>query len=258
MYDWPELTANTDWLWQVIAKQLQNKLACQVPAGLSRAPDPHLQWQDPKLLLGQACGLPLVRELGQSVAVLGSPSYRLEGANPGCYCSVIIAPRGAAKPTAVINDRRSQSGFAALLDYCEREARELEPIWVSGSHRQSIRAVADGAARIAAIDEVSWALAKRYEPQAKQVRVLGISRQTSGLPIISGQFYWQAQLQELLEDCLGNLPGKLADALLIDGFTAWEYTDYQPLGRRFERLLALAESSHPGGEVLQQPVGALG
>ncbi len=56
---------------------------------------------------------------------------------------------------------------------------------LTGSHRNSIRAVASGEAQLAAIDAQSWWLALAHEPAADEVRMAGRSVDVPGLPLIT-------------------------------------------------------------------------
>jgi ABC-type phosphate/phosphonate transport system substrate-binding protein len=58
---------------------------------------------------------------------------------------------------------------------------------VSGGHRASIVAVAEGRADVAAIDCRSWAMAQRFEPAAKELAVVGWTGRRKGLPHICAQ-----------------------------------------------------------------------
>ncbi len=55
----------------------------------------------------------------------------------------------------------------------------------TGGHRNSIKAVAEGRADVAAIDCRSWHLARLYEPAAQQVQVVGWTAKRKGLPFIT-------------------------------------------------------------------------
>ena len=55
----------------------------------------------------------------------------------------------------------------------------------TGGHRLSIRAVAEGRADVATIDCRSWALARRYEPAAKCLSVVGWTARRPGLPFVA-------------------------------------------------------------------------
>src|SRR5690606_27708972 len=54
----------------------------------------------------------------------------------------------------------------------------------SGGHRASIKAVSEGGADVAAIDCRSWAMAQRFEPAARNLRVVGWTARRLGLPFI--------------------------------------------------------------------------
>ncbi len=69
----------------------------------------------------------------------------------------------------MINGRDSQSGYSALRAIVAPYAgggRMFSDVSVSGSHRASLRAVAEGRADVATIDAVCWAMAERHEPAA--------------------------------------------------------------------------------------------
>ncbi|TIT56391.1 MAG: phosphate ABC transporter substrate-binding protein, partial [Mesorhizobium sp.] len=51
----------------------------------------------------------------------------------------------------------------------------------------SIVAIAEGSADVAAIDCESWALAKRFEPAAREVKVVGWTKRRKGLPFITAR-----------------------------------------------------------------------
>jgi ABC-type phosphate/phosphonate transport system substrate-binding protein len=55
----------------------------------------------------------------------------------------------------------------------------------TGAHRASIAAVAEGRADVCTIDCRSWALAKRFEPAAQQVEIVGWTAMRKGLPYIA-------------------------------------------------------------------------
>jgi ABC-type phosphate/phosphonate transport system substrate-binding protein len=57
----------------------------------------------------------------------------------------------------------------------------------TGGHRASIVAVAEGRADVAAIDCRSWAMARRFEPAAREVQVVGWTARRKGLPYITAR-----------------------------------------------------------------------
>ena len=100
----------------------------------------------------------------------------------------------AARTTAMSalnNDRfRVMSGLLGLTRDLEAMGESLD-IFASriqsGGHRSSIVAIAEGRADVAAIDCESWALAKRFEPAARRVKVVGWTRRRKGLPFITAR-----------------------------------------------------------------------
>ncbi len=193
-------------------------------AGAVLAPDPGrlppdeldlpTLWRHPALLFAQSCWGPLEYGLGDAVEVIGQPNYdRFEGGRGPFYSSALVmrrqgrtsSARGIAAPPdgraaiplaglegvrLAYNSRDSMSGFLALSrDLAARGgsldvfARRLE----CGSHRGSLRAVADGRADLAAIDCRSWALAQRFEDAAASLTVVGWTALRPGLPYITGR-----------------------------------------------------------------------
>ena len=57
----------------------------------------------------------------------------------------------------------------------------------TGGHRASVVAVAEGRADVCTIDCRSWALARRFEPRAADVAVVGWTARRPGLPYISAR-----------------------------------------------------------------------
>lgn len=168
-------------------------------------------WRHPQLLLGQTCWGPMDAILLRlAVDVVGQPDYSdVEGGEAAGYSSAIVmrrAGRGQVLPpadgTALLpllamrdakfgfNDRHSWSGRLGLAGDLLKAgasfglfAGEIE----TGGHRLSIRAVADGRADVAAIDCRSWALARRFEPAAAVLEVVGWTSRRAGLPFISAR-----------------------------------------------------------------------
>ena len=91
MYDWPEVRAETDALWATIHTALQ-KRGIASPDALDREAATETTWLSPRLLLSQTCGLPLVQDLRDQVAVLGRFTYQKLPVD-GDYHSVIITRR---------------------------------------------------------------------------------------------------------------------------------------------------------------------
>jgi ABC-type phosphate/phosphonate transport system substrate-binding protein len=189
-------------------------------AGTPIAPDPatlppdeldfHELWLSPALLFGQTCWGPLELGLARHVQVIAQPNYdAFEGGQGELYSSALVMPADgkasvpapadgrAAIPFDLLRGRRftfnsvdSMSGVIALMRDLEALGESLDIFSSrseSGGHRSSIVAIAEGRADIAAIDCRSWALAQRFEPAAKGVKVVGWTARRKGLPYITAR-----------------------------------------------------------------------
>ncbi len=170
--------------------------------------DLHVLWLHPGLLISETCWGPMELGLQKHVNVVGQSAYDdVAGGNGAFYSSAIIARKGgsqvaveppaagtAALPLAFFrnsrfayNEERSLSGYLSLRRDLEAEGEGLEifPEHVeTGAHRESIRAVAEGRADVAAIDCRSWMLARAFEPAAADVHVIGWTARRKGIPFI--------------------------------------------------------------------------
>lgn len=174
-------------------------------------------WRHPALLVANTCWGPMEAGLQPHVRVVGQTSYDgVDGGKGETYSSAIVMRKGAAPvsgdtrplvdgaplvPVGLLRGKRlafntpdSMSGVIALrrnLVHLEaiRNEGEFHGFWSSlvetGGHRLSVRAVAEGRADVAAIDCRSWALARRFEPAAKDLLVVGWTGRRRGLPLIS-------------------------------------------------------------------------
>lgn len=251
MYDWPEIRTHTERYWQVLRQMLlEYGFGEELPESLTHRDDPRAVWLDSGLVLSQTCGLPYVSELRGKVTLLGAPTYAI-GCGPGKYCSIIISrPRsGDSDPFSTsglrfaYNDARSQSGLAAWLASIQQTSgslpRDIVPV-LTGSHRASIQAVAEDRADLAAIDAVTFELARRHEPAAKRVRVLARTPETPGLPYIaSAQF--AARREDIccaIEDAIGELDDETSGALLIECFRRYDDADYEDIAANWQAVRA--------------------
>ncbi|MEI9401313.1 phosphate/phosphite/phosphonate ABC transporter substrate-binding protein [Mesorhizobium argentiipisi] len=189
-------------------------------AGKLIAPDPatlpayeldfHQLWLSPALLFGQTCWGPMELGLAEHVQVVAQPSYdAFEGGKGEFYSSALVmladgkasvpapADGRAVIPLDLMRGRRftfnnpdSMSGLIALTRDLVGLGESLDIFGSrseSGGHRSSIIAIAEGRADIAAIDCASWALAQRFEPAAKGVKVVGWTARRKGLPYITAR-----------------------------------------------------------------------
>lgn len=251
MYDWPEISPLWDRLWNGARHALEDA-GIDAPQKLSRGGDDGARWRDPNLLVGQTCGWPFISRLGDAVLPFARFDFGLGGA-AGDYHSVFvqahsdISPAGVlADPNAVIaiNSEDSQSGFRVLSNLVDAPTElPLERFLVTGSHRASIRAVASGQARLAAIDAVSWRLALVFEPAAAGLAVAGRSANVPGLPLIAAPLR-KAQTAAL-RDAIGHgvsfLPPADRAVLGITGVVEANPLDYAVLLHPPFGLLTLAK-----------------
>lgn len=251
MYDWPEVRAQTDRLWSLLREALAD-LGFDAPARLERGRELMDGWRDPSLLIGQTCGLPLVRHLMDSVCVLGSPDYGLPDCPPGHYCSVVVVREGDT--AASLDDLRgrrfaynhpgSQSGEGALRHLLAPVAggrAVFSSVTESGSHRAALKAVAAGEADAATLDAMSYRLAQAHEPAARSVRVLLATPPTPGLPMITarGNRDKVPLLRRAVAAAIAAAPQDLRTALSLHGFAAFAAEDYRIIAERDRRAAAL-------------------
>jgi ABC-type phosphate/phosphonate transport system substrate-binding protein len=224
------------------------------PEKLSRPGDPVAAWSDPALLLGQSCGLPYVSGACGGAVPVARPVYDVEGCGEGTYRSAIICRAGKEAPLAAhrgcraaINEYGSQSGCNALADAIRPLGDAFfEQVLLTGAHRASALAVADGLADIAAIDAVAWALFAEVEPAAHaRLSVLAWTPETPSLPFIT------APAHEVLAPKLFRVlaaaarPGNAAE--LPVAVLPASPRDYEPIREMARRVggLRLAPQSPP-------------
>jgi len=173
--------------------------------------DVHVLWRHPGLVFAQTCWGPLRAGLAEHVDILWQPDYsKFAGGDKEHYRSAIVMRGedaiGAAPenepgiPFAAMrgkrfayNDPLSMSGILAIREDMARSGvidseDHFDAFWSdtieTGSHRNSIIAVANGDADFAAIDCRTWAMALEYEPAARQLNVAGWTSPRLGLPYI--------------------------------------------------------------------------
>lgn len=239
MYDWPEVRDATDALWSAIRAALIQE-GIDAPAGLSRDGDAEALWTHPDLVLSQTCGFPYANGLSGKVALIATPSYRLEGVKPGHYFSVLVARRsslpeslaGLQHRRLAFNMAHSQSGFAAPVrllagNGCTSMPEPLE----TGAHRASLKAVAAGEADWVAIDAIAWELAKRHEPAAAELVVFATTPETPALPLIASlRLARQApRIAGAIDTALKRLDPAIKGSLCLSGLIPSNQQDYAPL-----------------------------
>jgi ABC-type phosphate/phosphonate transport system substrate-binding protein len=196
MYDWPEVRAATDDWWAGLTRHLRGA-GFEAPGWLTRRGDASAQWRRPDLLVSQTCGFPLMHDLQGQLEVLATPVYDVEGCRGTSYSSVIVvrADGGVSRledlegATAAYNAADSLSGHLALkcvVAPLGRNGRFFGQLVHSGSHRASMQLVCERKADVAAIDCVSYALARRHRPElAAGLAVIARGPSAPALPYVT-------------------------------------------------------------------------
>ncbi|HUE47453.1 MAG TPA: PhnD/SsuA/transferrin family substrate-binding protein [Aestuariivirgaceae bacterium] len=196
MYDWPEVCEATDVWWAGLARHLRGA-GFEAPDRLTRSGDPGTQWRRPDLLVSQTCGFPLMHDYRDRLEVLATPVYDVEGCSGASYSSLIVVPAdgGASRledlagATAAYNAADSLSGhlaFKCVFAPLSKDGRFFDRLVESGSHRASIQLVCDRKADVAAIDCVSFALARRHHPElAAGLAVIAYGPAAPALPYVT-------------------------------------------------------------------------
>lgn len=196
MYDFGVLMAANDRLWAGVRNGLR-ALGIAAPDALTRGDGAYWPaWEAPDLVLSQTCGYPFRARLHQNVAYVGTPDYGVEGCPPGHYTSVFVARKDDPRQTLAdfdgaafaYNEALSQSGWAAPQTHAARLGLRLRPALMTGGHRRSAVAVAEGRADIAAIDAVTLALMlEQADPVTASLQVIARTDPTPGLPLITAK-----------------------------------------------------------------------
>jgi ABC-type phosphate/phosphonate transport system substrate-binding protein len=240
MYDAPWLRDANDRLWAVVRDALRRSLA-DVPAALDRGRDLRTIWRDPKLLLAQTCGYPLLTELEGAVRLVATPHYAWPGCDGPLYCSFVVVRAGARYAAladlrgarCAINGTDSQSGMnalRALVAPLAEGGRFFGSVIETGGHLRSLDAVRDGSADLAAIDCVTHGLTARHRPeQLAGTRVLMRTATAPGLPFITAAGVGEAEIAALRTALAASIAAGAGEALGLVGMSVLTLRDYAPI-----------------------------
>ncbi len=243
--DPPEVAEATRGLWAYLRDRLRAAGLAEVPEGLDEGIAHDAAWLDPRLLLAQTCGYPLMAHLQGLVRLVATPVYRHPGCEGVLNGSFVIVRAGAATASlaelrgavAAINDRGSNSGMNLLRHAVAPHAvdgRFFARVVESGSHRASIAMVAAGEADVAAIDCVTFGNLARFAPETiAGVRILAATAKTPGLPLIARGAASDAEVA-MLQGALAAFAddpatAELREVLRLEGFAVLEAEDYDAL-----------------------------
>ncbi len=255
MYDHPRQYWANDAIWNALGRALRRR-GIDAPVALDRTRGVYEIWRDPNLLFGQACGYPLVSDPDLDLRVIGIPVYDAPDCEPGRHLSYIVTRRddsGAALINylgrrAAINSTRSNTGFnlfRAAVAGLAHDGRFFGEVIETGSHRASVSALVWGDADIAAIDAVTYAALKRYEPEAMVgLRVLATTPSSPALPFVTARATDEATVAALR----AALKEIVADPALADARDALFLNDIWPGSvHRFAALRGLERDAVAAG-----------
>ncbi|WP_426239059.1 phosphate/phosphite/phosphonate ABC transporter substrate-binding protein [Pararhizobium sp. DWP1-1-3] len=241
----PPLAEATAKLWDFLSEALKRAGLDEVPAGLDDVVDYHQAWTRPDLLLAQTCGFPYVKHLRGKVNLVATPVY----GHPGCdgplmRSFIVVAKHSAARSLedlrgarAAINQPDSNSGtnlFRAAIAPLSRNGRFFSSVVETGSHRNSIAAIAASKADVAAIDCVTYGNALRFDPESLAgVRILTQTVSGPGLPFITRADAPETEvalLRQVLQQAIAAPSlATVRDVLCLKDFAVLSDADYEPL-----------------------------
>lgn len=245
MYDRPALRAANDALWAAIAARLRDDRVEGVPADLDRGRPLDNIWASPGLLLAQCCGFPLVTTYRNRLQVVAIPRYGATDVQGASHHSVIVVRRGDPAATladlrmrrAALNGWDSNTGhnlFRSVIAPLAAGEAFFGEVAVTGSHEMTARFIADGLADVGAIDAVSYAHLRRYNPLlAAKLRVLATTPSSPNLPFVTSIATSPADLSALrraLSDVVSDVRlAEICRTLLLEGFDVADADAYAPV-----------------------------
>jgi len=199
--------------------------------------------RDPGLFIGHTCGYPLMKHLQDAVTPFCVPVFNVSGVEGNLYSSRFIVATDSAISsladsggrTAAINSSNSNSGMNVL----RHAIAELNPdvpfftsVINSGGHLQSLTAVAEKRADVAAIDCVSFQFIEdRWPELTARVRSIGDSVKTCGLPLVMPNANHSStdsrQVLAALNKALNEVNPQIRQQLNLSHFESVSFEDYQ-------------------------------
>ncbi len=247
MYDLPQLKAATDTFWSAVAERLKNGGLRNVPPTLNRTDDYISTWSNSNLLLGQTCGFPMIKRFRNRVQIVATPIYEASGCegakhrslfivNAKSKCQALSDLRGAVCAVNGFDSNTGMNLLRAAVAHLAQGEPFFQSIVVTGSHYNSLKAVAGGRADLAAIDCVSFAHLNHFEPELTgRVKDIGQSVLTAAPPFITS-IETDVKALALLRDALSDVAvdpklESARSALSIGGFVYEMEADYEHILR---------------------------
>ncbi|MFM0101125.1 PhnD/SsuA/transferrin family substrate-binding protein [Paraburkholderia nemoris] len=215
--------------------------------------DLHVWWRRPNLLISQTCGYPLTHGLHEQVQLIATPRFVAPGCEGAHYSSVLVTRKDAQFDTlaacrgarAAYNQDDSNSGmnvFRHAVAPLARAGAFFSAVVRTGSHLGSLQAVIEDRADVAAIDCVTFAFVCDELPElARQVRQIGVTAASPGLPLIASRAVPLATIEALrgaLNEALAIRPER-AKRLRLQGFSTLSIADYERIDQLENEARAL-------------------
>ncbi len=213
-------------------------------------------YTNPNLITAQTCGYPLVTRWAKThkpiaVALFDVPGCTLDTAQ---YSSWFITradhPANSLQQfrdtRIALNSDSSNSGMN-VLRYAISQFASTERFFserlLTGGHKQSMYAVAEGRADLAAIDVVTYALINELEPgMCQQLKIVGQSESTTGLPFICAK-HSDLNHNELciaMNQAVEHMAPKARKLLHLSGFKSATAQDYEQIKHLENEAIAAA------------------
>ena len=230
MYHRSETRAAHGRMWDLIRKHLGYG-----PSQLTYGIEGIEHWLDPNLLISQTCGMPYRLYLHGKVRLVGAPVWDLDHERDGYYHSVIIARKDSAIESLMdcigrrlaVNMGISQSGWAAPQNMAMEHGFSFTDVLETGAHVASARAVAEGAADIAALDIVTWMLIGTHDKSfSHDLKVVCRTPSTPALPYITSMAQEADAIFEATKSAIRDLSDTDRDTLKLRGITRISAEDY--------------------------------
>lgn len=242
MYPFVSVASAWDTIWAAVHER-----APWTPAPLTRSGDVHARWCDDDCIVTHVCGWPFATRHHEAMYVVGAFSLDLPDAERGGYYrSVLLSssdrPLSAltgADVRAVANSADSLSGWHSLRAATVGPGRAWPGTVVfTASHRDSVRALAEGEADLASIDSWSLVFIAAEEPElVRDLHRVGTGPRIPTPALAARKSIGDRRLDELRDafvQALGSPETAGARAALhIEGFARLDLDDYLatlPLG----------------------------
>ena len=198
MYDAPWTQAANDRLWAHVRDRLRAR-GIAAPEALTRNRGFFEVWNDAGLLLGQTCGYPYWKSLRRQAEILAAPIYGFAGCEGASHRSFLVARADDSRATLAEfrGDRAAVNGFDSntgmnLFRAAVAPLAEGKPFFAdvveTGAHAQSLLAVVDNRADVAAIDCVTYALLGHGAHRlVAATKIIGETPATPTLPFIASR-----------------------------------------------------------------------